>query len=52
MLLDGAPVAFEVGACDLEGGEIVLSGAGREAYVPANVLWRDFSVFEGEASRQ
>ncbi len=51
-LLDGEPVAFEVGACDLEGGEIVLSGAGREAYVPANVLWRDFSLFEGEPSCQ
>jgi hypothetical protein len=51
-LLDGAPVAFEVGACDLSGGDVVLTGFGRDAYVPANVYWRDFAVFEGEASCQ
>jgi hypothetical protein len=51
-LLDGAPVLFEVGACDLAGGEIVLSGAWGGSYVAANVLWRNFSTFEGEPSCQ
>jgi hypothetical protein len=52
VLLDGTLVLFEVGACDLAGGDIILSGAWREAYVAANVLWREFSVFEGEPSCQ
>jgi hypothetical protein len=51
-LLDGVPVAFEVGACDLAGGDVVLTAFWRESYVAANVLWRDFAVFEGEASCQ
>jgi hypothetical protein len=51
-LLDGDPVLFDVGACDLAGGEIVLSGAWSDAYVPANVLWRNFSILEGEPSCQ
>jgi hypothetical protein len=52
VLLDGAPVAFEVGACDLAGEDIVLTAAWGKSYVPANVRWRDFAVFEGEASCQ
>jgi hypothetical protein len=51
-LLDGVPVAFEVGACDLAGGDVVLTSFWRDSYVATNVLWRDFSVFEGEPSCQ
>jgi len=51
-LLDGAPVVLEVGACDLAGGEIILTGAWRDAYVPANVLWREVQILEGEPSCQ
>lgn len=52
VLLDGAPVTFEVGSCDRSGGDIVLSGNGRGAYVAADVLWRELRVFEGEPSCQ
>ena len=45
-------MAFEVGACDLAGRDVVLTGFWRDTYVPADVRWRDFGVFEGEASCQ
>ncbi len=51
VLLDGAPVTFEVGACDLAGADIVLSGYGA-SYKPSNVLWREFRIYEGEPSCQ
>jgi hypothetical protein len=50
-LLDGAPVLYEVGACDLAGADVVLSGHGA-SYKAANVLWREFRIYEGEASCQ
>jgi hypothetical protein len=52
VLLDGAPLVFEIGACDFEGGDIVLSGNASGAYVAADVLWREFRLFEGEPSCQ
>lgn len=50
--LDGVPVSFEVGSCDLDGTGIVLTSTGRGSYVAAEVLWREFRVYEGEPSCQ
>jgi hypothetical protein len=52
VLLDGAPLMFEIGSCDFEGGDVVLSGSASGAYVAADVLWREFRLFEGEPSCQ
>jgi hypothetical protein len=52
VLLDGVPLLFEAGACDFAGGDVMLSGHTNAAYLAADVLWREFSVWEGEASCQ
>jgi len=52
VLLDGAPLLFEIGACDFDGGDVVLSANGSAAYVAADVRWREFRLFEGEPSCQ
>ena len=49
--LDGQPLVLETGACDLEGGSMILTGGGA-AYVSANVLWREFRISEGDAGCQ
>ncbi len=50
-LLDGAPLVVEVGHCDFEGADTIL-GSGGESYRSANVLWREYRVWEGEAGCQ
>ena len=49
VLLDGAPLLLDVGACDLVGGSVVL-GSNGDPYVPAEVYWRDFILSEGQPS--
>ena len=51
VLLDGAPLLVETGHCDLAGGHVLL-GASGGSYVPADVHWRTFRLFEGDASCQ
>jgi len=51
VLLDGAPILVDTGHCDLAGGDVLL-GSGAEAYLAADVLWRELAIYEGEPSCQ
>jgi hypothetical protein len=51
VLLDGAPLLVETGHCDLAGEWVVLGGNGG-SYVPADVAWRSYRLFEGDAGCQ
>jgi hypothetical protein len=51
VLLDGTPLLVEAGHCDLAGNGFLL-GSNFGSYAPANVLWRNFNLFEGDSSCQ
>jgi hypothetical protein len=51
VLLDGAPLLVETGHCDLAGGHVLL-GSNGGSYVQADVRWRTFRLFEGDATCQ